>query len=157
MAGRKAPESDDLNLAAVFDGIDKIDLGGTDMVDAKDILSPGRAKKYRVGRRGLLKNMSQDKLATELLREQVSEQRQRRRFRVLMFWSFLILLLAQHVGLAVLIGFAIAGGFIEEVQPLLSVITSATLVETFAIIRIMVKFIFSPGDFRGSEDRAGKK
>ena len=89
----------------------------------------------------------QETIHLELNKERVAEQKQRRRFRISMFICFFILLLLQHIGLAVLIYFSIKKSLIAEIQPLLEIIISATLAETYAIIRIMVKFVFSPGDF----------
>ena len=99
-------------------------------------------------RRSKAKNrITQDQLSVELFKERVAEQRQRRRFRIIMFWCFFILLLVQYAGLAALIWFAVRDSFIDKVQPLLSIIIPATLGETYAIIRVMVNFVFSPGDF----------
>lgn len=83
----------------------------------------------------------------DLFDEQVAEQKQRRRFRCLMFWLFFGLLLIQHYLLFKFVQYAIISEKIVDIQPLLSIIIPATLGETYAIIKIMVTFIFSPGNF----------
>ena len=97
----------------------------------------------------------QDDLSLELFRERVAEQKQRRYFRNVMFLCFFLLLLLQYVGLAVLVAFAVKDGFVSDIQLLLGIIVPATLGETYAIIRVMVNFVFSPGDFSNKE--AGSK
>ena len=87
--------------------------------------------------------------------EHVAEQKQRRLFRTRMFRCFFSLLVAQHFGLAAFIYLAINREIITEIQPLLEIIVSATLAETYAIIRIMVKFVFSPGDFVDKRQKKG--
>lgn len=83
----------------------------------------------------------------KLNEEKIKEQKQRRTFRWVMFVCFFLLLLGQHGLLCWFIGVAIANGFIGNIQPLLTIIMPATLGETYFIMREMVHFVFTPGDF----------
>ena len=93
------------------------------------------------------------KAKIELIKEQVAEQKQRRGFRDKMYRSFLLLLSVQHVFLISLIIAAVVFNFVVELQPLLAVIVPATLGETYAIIKVMVTFVFSPGDFKAKVEK----
>lgn len=79
--------------------------------------------------------------------EQVEEQKQRRKLRRVMFTLFFILLIIQHGLIAWFVGYLLIKELISDMQPLLAIIIPATLGETYAIINVMVKFIFSPGNF----------
>lgn len=83
----------------------------------------------------------------DLFYEQVEEQKQRRWFRWIMLVLFFLLLIVQHVLISWFVYDMIDKGLISAIQPLLAVIIPATLGETYAIINVMVKFIFSPGNF----------
>lgn len=83
----------------------------------------------------------------DLFAEQVLEQKQRRHFRCLMFWLFFLLLLGQHMLLIWFVCYLAGNEIIKEAQPILAVVIPSTLGETYAIINVMVKFIFSPGNF----------
>lgn len=83
----------------------------------------------------------------DLFYEQVEEQKQRRWFRWIMLVLFFLLLIVQHVLISLFVYDMISRDLIGVVQPLLAVIIPATLGETYAIINVMVKFIFSPGNF----------
>lgn len=89
------------------------------------------------------KKHSQD----DLFYEQVEEQKQRRWFRWIMFALFFLLLIVQHGLIAWFIYCMVLRDLIGNIQPLLAVIIPATLGETYAIINVMVKYIFSPGNF----------
>ncbi len=83
----------------------------------------------------------------ELNDEKIKEQRQRRKYREVMFKRFFALLVFQHILLAIFIGCIICIGSLPALQPLLVVIIPATLGETYIIMRQMVQFIFQPGDY----------
>lgn len=89
-----------------------------------------------------------DELQQELTREQIEEQKQRRKYRGVMFWCFFGLLIFQYLLMAIFICVVLCCNLIMQTQALFSVIIPATFVETYGIIQIMVKFIFSPGDFK---------
>lgn len=104
---------------------------------------PEKRDEFKMSQARKSKKHSQD----DLFYEQVEEQKQRRWFRWIMFILFFLLLLAQHGLIAWFIYCMILRDLISNVQPLLAVIIPATLGETYAIINVMVKFIFSPGNF----------
>lgn len=90
---------------------------------------------------------SSNQQQAQLNNEKIEEQKQRRKFRLVMFWCFFSLLLIQHILLACFIICSIANNFINNIQPLLAIIIPATLGETYFIMRQMVQFVFTSGDF----------
>lgn len=98
-------------------------------------------------------NIQSKNLQDELFQERIKEQKQRRYFRWIMFAAFFLLLLAQYIALCIFIKVAIEQDFLTKIETLLAIIIPATLGETYAIIHIMVKFIFSPGDFKPSPNK----
>lgn len=93
----------------------------------------------------------------DLLSEQVAEQRQRRNFRRIMFWLFFLLLIGQHILLSWFTIHMILHGMFNDAAPLLKIVIPATLGETFFVIKVMVKFIFSPGNFENKNTILNKK
>lgn len=87
----------------------------------------------------------------KLFEEKLREQKQRYRFRWIISIFFALLLLGQHILLACFITSMISADKIQTIQPLLSIIIPATLGETYAIIKIIVKYVFAPGDFKTIE------
>lgn len=110
----------------------------------------GQDDEFRTRKTKKSKKHDQD----DLFYEQVEEQKQRRWFRWIMFVLFFILLIAQHALIAWFVYSMFKEGLISSIQPLLATIIPATLGETYAIINVMVKFIFSPGNF---EHKIGQK
>lgn len=78
-----------------------------------------------------------------LFEEKIKEQQQRSAFRNKMYSNFFGLLIAQHIGMAALsVIFVISGN-----AAILTVIVPATLLETYGVLKVMVQYVFSPGDF----------
>ncbi len=80
--------------------------------------------------------------------EKLNEQKQRRKYRGIMFWCFFGLLVGQHALLVAFVTAIIINGAVLSLQPLLTVIIPATLGETYIVMRQMVEFIFQPGDYK---------
>lgn len=92
-------------------------------------------------------NAESAKIQLALQSEKVEEQKQRRDMRWIMFFAFTSILVWQYLFLVVFVLYMSLMGHIEKIQPLLIIIIPATLGETYAVIRVMVKYVFSPGDY----------
>lgn len=87
----------------------------------------------------------------KLFNEKIKEQQQRYWFRWIISGFFMILLIAQHFLLFIFVKAMIKHDQIQNIQPLLGIIIPATLGETYAIMKIIVKYVFAPGDFNSIE------
>jgi len=63
-------------------------------------------------------------------------------------WALAGLLVAQNVGLTGLIFWAATQSLLERLTPLIIGVTSGTLVETAAIIQIIVRWLFKDIDYK---------
>lgn len=107
----------------------------------------------------ILKNFLYEKIAAprfknqseRLLEEKIKEQQQRRRFRQVMFFCFFALLIVQYILLYHFVKYILVNNMLAQSQLVLNIIIPATLGETYIIMREMVKFVFTPGDFSTKE------
>lgn len=86
-----------------------------------------------------------------LFEEKIKEQKQRRNFRRIMFMCFFVLLVIQYIMLYQFVEYVLTNDLLADAQLILNIIIPSTLGETYIIMREMVKFVFTPGDFNTEE------
>lgn len=103
-----------------------------------------------------LKSPSFRNQSERLLEEKIKEQKQRRHFRWFMFICFFILLVVQYYLLYLFVKYILENNMLANAQLVLNIIIPSTLGETYIIMREMVNFVFTSGDFKSKEDDSKK-
>jgi hypothetical protein len=86
-------------------------------------------------------------LQEQLNKERLLEIQFKNRFRKYLSIFFAILLAGQNIAVFWVIFYVIARNQLKDLQLIFSVLTGATLIETYFITKIIINFVFSTSDY----------